>query len=97
LQFANEFIQGVQATVYLAVGSDFTVYPTTGYSNINTFFVDIQANIQYFLSHGLPPWFWLWLWAVLTSIGRTAQPTLQGADLRFPSNIMSIYLHFRVG
>jgi hypothetical protein len=64
LQFANEFIQGVQASVYLAVGSDFTVYPTTGNSNINTFFVDIQANIQYFLSHGLPPWFWLWLWAV---------------------------------
>jgi hypothetical protein len=27
--------------------------------NINGKFVDIHADIQYFLPHGLPPWLWL--------------------------------------
>jgi hypothetical protein len=75
LEFADHLIQGLQ------VAADASVVPYfaagCGYGYIHGHFMDIQPDVKYTRSHGLPPWLWLWTVDLFNS---QLKPRLQGSQ-----------------
>ena len=52
-------VQCIEVAFDFAVGSYLAIDPAGSDRNVDGIFVDIQANVNYRLFQGLPPWLWL--------------------------------------